>query len=91
MYREMQTTLNQMETGTPEIRAYAEFGRRIGIGVRIRFRVRVRIDRLLLQSVDGVTQCVLRGLDLFGGGGIVVQHGLRGVARGDERGPRLIV
>ena len=32
VYREMQTTLNQMETGTPEIRAYAEFGRRIGKG-----------------------------------------------------------
>ena len=37
MYREMQTTLNQIETGTPEIRAYAEFGRRIGIGSYMKF------------------------------------------------------
>ena len=37
VYREMQTTLNQMETGTPEIRAYAEFGRRIGIGSYMKF------------------------------------------------------
>ena len=37
VYREMQTTLNQMETGTPEIRAYAEFGRRIGIGSYVKF------------------------------------------------------
>lgn len=30
-YEEMQITLNQMETGTPERQAYAEFGRRCGI------------------------------------------------------------
>ena len=33
----MQTTLNQMETGMPEIRAYGEFGRRIGIGSYMKF------------------------------------------------------
>lgn len=37
VYREMQTTLNQMETGMPEIRAYGEFGRRIGIGSYMKF------------------------------------------------------
>lgn len=37
VYREMQTTLHQMETGTPEIRAYGEFGRRVGIGCYIKF------------------------------------------------------
>lgn len=37
VYREMRTALNQMETGTPEIRAYGEFGRRIGLGCYIKF------------------------------------------------------
>ena len=37
VYREMQTTLNQMETGMPEIWAYGEFGRRVGIGCYIKF------------------------------------------------------
>ena len=37
VYREMRSALNQMETGTPEIRAYGEFGRRIGLGCYIKF------------------------------------------------------
>ena len=37
VYREMRTALNQMETGTPEIRAYGEFGRRIGLSCYIKF------------------------------------------------------
>lgn len=37
VYREMRTALNQMETGMPEIRAYGEFGRRIGLGCYIKF------------------------------------------------------
>ena len=37
VYREMKTTLNQMETGMPEIRAYGEFGRRTGLGSYMKF------------------------------------------------------
>lgn len=42
VYREMRTALNQMETGTPEIRAYGEFGRRIGLGCYIKFAIPAR-------------------------------------------------
>ncbi len=31
VYEEMQITLNQVETGTPEVQAYAEFGKRCGL------------------------------------------------------------
>ncbi len=34
---EMKVTLNQMEIGTPEVRAYAEFGRRCGIRSYVKF------------------------------------------------------
>lgn len=37
LYKEMQIAVNQMETGTPETRAYADFGRRCGIRCYIRF------------------------------------------------------
>lgn len=37
IYEEMAITLNQMETGTPENRAYAEFGRRVGVRCYVKF------------------------------------------------------
>lgn len=37
LYKEMQIAVNQMETGTPETRAYADFGRRCGVRCYIRF------------------------------------------------------
>ena len=37
MCEEMQITLNQMETGMPEVRAYAEFGRRCGNRSYVKF------------------------------------------------------
>lgn len=37
LYRELWTTMNQLKTGTPEVRAYAEFGRRCGLQSYIRF------------------------------------------------------
>ena len=33
----MQITLNQVETGTPEVQAYAEFGKRCGLQCYIKF------------------------------------------------------
>ncbi|MCI8512473.1 MAG: hypothetical protein HFE83_10850 [Lachnospiraceae bacterium] len=37
VYEEMELTLNQMETGTPEARAYGEFGRRVGLRPYVKF------------------------------------------------------
>lgn len=37
LYQEMQIAVNQIETGTPETRAYAAFGRRCGLRCYIRF------------------------------------------------------
>ena len=37
VYEEMQITLNQMETGTPEPLAYARFGKRCGLRCYTRF------------------------------------------------------
>lgn len=37
LFEEMQVTVNQMETGTAETRAYADFGRRCGIRCYIKF------------------------------------------------------
>lgn len=37
LMREMQTAVNQMDTGTPETQAYAAFGRRCGVRCYIRF------------------------------------------------------
>ncbi len=37
VYEEMEITLNQMETGTPEARAYGEFGRRAGLRPYVKF------------------------------------------------------
>ena len=37
LLREMKITINQMETGIPETRAYADFGKRCGIRCYIRF------------------------------------------------------
>ena len=37
LLKEMQITVNQMETGTPETRAYADFGKRCGVRCYIRF------------------------------------------------------
>lgn len=37
LFREMQVTVNQMETGMPEIRAYAAFGRRCGLKCYMKF------------------------------------------------------
>ena len=37
VYEEMQITLNQVETGTPEVQAYAEFGKRCGLQCYIKF------------------------------------------------------
>lgn len=46
VYEEMYTTLNQMETGTPEVQAYGEFGRRIGL------RCYIKLASLLETSVN---------------------------------------
>ena len=45
MYEEMQITLNQMETGMAETRAYGEFGKRIGL------RCYAKLASLLESSV----------------------------------------
>jgi len=37
LYEEMQVTLNQMETGMPEMRAYAEFGKRCQLRCYVKF------------------------------------------------------
>ncbi len=37
LYEEIETTENQMRTGVPEGRAYAEFGRRLGLRCYVRF------------------------------------------------------
>ncbi len=37
VYEEMQITLNQVETGTPEVQAYAEFGKRCGLQCYVKF------------------------------------------------------
>ena len=37
VYEEMQVTLNQVETGTPEVQAYAEFGKRCGLPCYVKF------------------------------------------------------
>lgn len=37
LYEEMQIALNQMETGTPEMKAYGDFGRRCGLRCYMRF------------------------------------------------------
>ena len=37
IYREMQITMNQMDTGTPETKAYADFGRRCGTRSYVKF------------------------------------------------------
>jgi len=37
VYEEMEITLNQMEAGTPEIQAYADFGRRCGLRCYMKF------------------------------------------------------
>lgn len=37
VYKEMEIALNQMETGTPEVQAYAEFGRRCGLRCYMKF------------------------------------------------------
>ena len=45
VYEEMEITLNQMETGMPEVRAYGEFGKRTGL------RCYVRLVSLLESGV----------------------------------------
>lgn len=37
VYEEMEIALNQMETGTPEVQAYADFGRRCGLRCYMKF------------------------------------------------------
>lgn len=37
VYEEMQITINQVETGTPEVQAYAEFGKRCGLLCYVKF------------------------------------------------------
>ena len=46
VYEEMEITLNQMETGMPEVRAYGEFGKRTGL------RCYVRLVSLLESGVS---------------------------------------
>ena len=65
LYLEMQKTLYQMETGTPEVRAYAEFGRRCGIRSYLKFASLLEssvstggknLRKLLEQEVDHAFQ-----------------------------------
>ena len=46
VYEEMEITLNQMETGMPEVRAYGDFGKRTGL------RCYVRLVSLLESGVS---------------------------------------